>query len=204
MVVQLTSGNNWKDPLSAITVNFKNYKVTRLVMRKSIVIDGALTVTNVSGGRAFLDVNVVHKMETNTYGLNITFRDDTVGNSKQVTWYLSNKRTFTNMSGILAVSIEGTGTADGNSNLLVWGKNRNSNDFYTQISSPIVYNAMGSNKCPGLFISGLKSFKGLTHEMSLTLGLDKDGNPVDQGSSNCPSFYKIVWPTASAPFILPY
>ena len=205
VVIQLTGGSTWKDPLAAITILYKHYKVTRIASGTSVTFDGEITATNTTGGRAFVDPTVIHTVQTTVLGLNITFNDS--NGSQQVTWNLSRKCTYTNLSGVLAVSLEGTGTAGGYSNLLAWGINRNDSVFFAQDSTPIVYNSVWSNKCPGLFISGIKKFKGISHGITETLGLDQSGNIVDPNSSNCPGYYKIEWKNAagvSKNVIIPY
>ncbi len=188
--IQLTNGSRWKDAGAKITVTYIGFKVTRLATGKSLTFDGIITVTNTSGGKIFVDPIVIH--DAASTGFQITFDDATIRK-----WNLSRKRTFTKTAGVLSVKVEGTGLADGNSNLLSWGQTRNSENFYTQISTPIIYNTYLSTKCPGIFMSGVRVYKGLSHQLTLTLGLDTAGNAVDVSSPKCPTNYKIEWTNAA-------
>jgi hypothetical protein len=188
--IQLINGSRWKDAGATITITYTNFKVTRLSTGKSLIFDGIVTVINTSGGKVFINPTVIH--DALSTGFQITFDDGSIRK-----WNLSRRRTFTNINGVLSVKEEGTGTADGNSNLLSWGQTRNSENFYTSITTPIVYNTYLSTKCPSKFMSGVKIYKGLSHELTLTLGLDNLGNTVDSTSSNCPTNYKIEWTNAA-------
>ena len=105
---------------------------------------------------------------------------------------MSRKRTFTNTAGVLSVKTEGTGSSTGIDNLLSWGQNRKGDNFYTQISSPIIF----STTCIGKPISGTKIHKGLSREISVTFGLDDNGNTIAIGSA-CPTKFRINWTNAA-------
>ncbi len=184
IIVQLTSGTKWKDAGANISVSYTAFKITNNSNLKSITFDGVVNVTNQTGGRVFIDANVVH-IATST-DFKATFDDAT-----QRTWNLSRKRTFTNVTGELSVKEEGNGSAGGNSNLISWGQNRKGDNFYTQISTPIIYNTIFSTKCPNNFMQGEKVHILSGSRLTVTFGLDANGNAVS--GSTCPTSYMIKW-----------
>lgn len=188
IIIQLTSGNHWKDAGANISVTYSTFKITNIFSQKSMTFDGTVNVTNQTGGRVFIDANVVH-LATST-AFKITFDDGT-----QRTWNLSRKRTFTNNAGELSVKEEGTGSADGNSNLISWGQNRKGDNFYTQISTPIIYNTMFSVKCPNNIMQGEKVHILNGSTLTVTFGLNISGNPVS--GSACPTSYLVKWVNAA-------
>lgn len=188
ITIQLTNGSRWKDVGAKITITYNAFKVTRNSTGKSLVFNGIIDVVNVNGGRVFLDSNVVH-LATST-DFKVTFDDGT-----QKSWNLSRKRTFITGGGTLSVKTEGTGSAGGNSNLITWGQNRKGDMFYTQISTPIIYNTILSVKCPDMVLSGVKTHKGLSREITATFGVDMSGNPYV--GNDCPYGFKITWTNAA-------
>lgn len=188
IVVQLTSGTKWKDAGANVSITYTAFKITNNSNLKSITFDGVVNVTNQSGGRVFIDPNVVH-IATST-DFKATFDDAT-----QRTWNLSRKRTFTNVAGELSVKEEGNGSAGGNSNLISWGQNRKGDNFYTQISTPIIYNTMFSSTCPNNFMQGEKVHILPGSKLTVNFGLDASGTAVS--GSNCPTSYLVKWVNGS-------
>lgn len=184
IIIQLTTGAHWKDAGATISLTYIAFKVTNISTGKSITFDGTINITNQTGGRVFIDANVVH-LALST-GFIITFDDGT-----QRTWNLSRKRTFTNTAGVFSVKEEGTGKADGNNNLISWGQNRKGDSFYTQISTPIVYNTIFSSQCPNNIMSGQKIHILPGSTLTVTFGLDGNGNPVS--GTNCPTSFMVQW-----------
>lgn len=184
ITAELTSGSHWKDAGAVITITFTNFKVTRHRDGKSITFNGTHVLTNVIGGRVWEISPVVHRL---TGTMSVTFDD---GTSRD--WNVARKRTFTNTSGVLSVSIEGEGTQNGIGNLATWGTNRKGNAFYTQITKPVVF----TTACPGSPVSGEKVHKGIAREITVTFGTDRNGDPVTSGT-DCPYGAKIKWTNAA-------
>ena len=188
IVIQLTTGSRWKDLGATISVSYTAFKIKNIASGKSITFDGTVNATNQTGGRVFIDANVVHLVTSSSFTL--TFDDGT-----QRIWNISRKRTFSNNVGVLSVTEEGTGSADGNSNLISWGENRKGDKFYTQITTPIVYNTINSVKCPNNIIQGEKIHILQGSKLTVTFGLDANGNPVS--GNNCPTSYLVKWTNAA-------
>ena len=182
ITVQLTSGSRWKDVGATIEVTYTAFKVTNVLNQKSITFDGKVTVVNQNGGRVFLDSNVTH-LATST-AFTVTFDDNT-----QRVWNLSRQRVFNNSD--YSVTETGTKTVGGYSNVIAWGTNRKGDQFYTQITTPIVFNSILNTKCPQNIMSGQKIHNLPNSSLRADFGLDDNGNPVASGV--CPTAYKITW-----------
>ncbi len=172
IVISFAQGFRWKEANSVLSVQFINFKVTRNADRKSVVINGTRTLTNVSGGLlkdlATTD-SIVHKIDDTN--MSVTFDND-----KQRNWETHFKRVFKYNSGIV---ISTTGS--------VTGTNRFGNAFTTTITEPLVL----SQSCDFNLVSGQVQHSGPKVTSTVTFGLDSSGNPV----SNCPVilYYKAVW-----------
>ncbi|HBX50441.1 MAG: hypothetical protein A2275_11915 [Bacteroidetes bacterium RIFOXYA12_FULL_35_11] len=177
----------WRNQGATITIEFINLKITRVLTGKSITLNGTKTFVNESGGiiRELISGSaaVVH---TVTGSLTILFDDNS---TRQ--WNVSRKKTCTGVaaSGQLEVSIEGTGSANGMTQLVTWGTNRNGEQFYTQITTPLVL----KQACYWEPFSGVKkhSIPADGKSATLTFGLDSSGNIVS--GSNCATHYRIDW-----------
>ena len=177
----------WKDVGAVVTVNVQNLRITRISDGKSILVNGTILTTNVSGGRlsdlASLGT-IVHSI-TST-GVTVTFDNNT-----QRTWQIAKKRTFTLSNGKVVITTIGTHTEGTVTGISEWGTNRFGNDFITIISQPMVIR----EDCSWRLVSGQVTHNRLLANVVVTFGLDASGNPV-----TCPngSFYmKIVWTNAN-------
>lgn len=172
IIISFAQGFKWREANAALTVQFLNFKVTRKMDGKSIVINGMRTITNVSGGLlkdlATRD-SIVHKIDDTN--MSVTFDND-----KQRTWETHFTRIFKYNNGIV---ISTTGA--------VSGTNRFGDAFTSTITQPLVI----SQSCDFNLISGQVMHTGSKITATVTFGLDSSGNPV----SNCPVllYYKAVW-----------
>lgn len=110
----------------------------------------------------------------------------TFDGGRSLSWQIARRRVSTAVGAVYTITISGDTTVNGINNVAVWGLNRNSTMFYTQISSPIVF----SSTCINGPISGVKVHKGIAREITVTFGVDAAGNPV---SANCPYGFKLNW-----------
>ncbi len=180
VTMQLITGTKWSDAGAVMKIDAKDLRITKQSSGKSIVINGTHYITNVSGGRAWLNPSVTHKVRGNT---EVAF-----DNGTKRSWQVARVRTFTNNSGVLTATIAGDTTINGYSNVVVWGTNRRGISFYTQITQPIVFNSICTNRP----ISGIKIHNGLSKAITVTFGVDVAGNPTT-GGSGCPYGLKINW-----------
>jgi hypothetical protein len=179
VVLQLISGNKWSDVGAVLKVEAQNLKVTRVSTGKSVVINGVHYITNVTGGKAYVNSSVIHKVRGNT---EVSFDNGTMR-----TWQVARKRTFTNTSGQLGLKVEGDTAVGGYSNVVVWGVNRRGTSFYTQLTTPLTFNS----QCTSRPVSGVKVHNGLVKSITVTCGVDESGNPYS--GTVCPYGFKINW-----------
>ncbi len=174
----------WREIGSEITLTFNNYKVTNLSDGKSLIFNGTHSVVNVNGG---LLINItagnpiVHKIRANMI---LTFDD---GTSR--TWGAARTRTFTAANNIVSVSVAGDTTIDNYSNVAMWGINRHGASFDIAITTPVVYDVFGGS-CLFKPLSGVRVHHKLAHEITVTYGVDANGNPETSG---CPYGFKANW-----------
>jgi hypothetical protein len=180
-------GTHWKDQGATVMVKHINFTITKISNQKSITINSLKTHTNVSGGLIKLlgdgDTIVVHR----TYGhVNVTFDD---GTTKE--WNVARQKTYTGVfqTSHIILTDDGFGTAGSFSNLVVWGVNRQGENFFTQILVPVVHRQdCGWDPC-----SGIKkhSIPGDSKSATLTFGYDSNNQPIT--GNDCPTKYKVDW-----------
>ena len=182
IIVQLSIGDNWSQAGALLTITYNNLRISNTSSKKSILFNGTLQITNESGGRAFVASIVTHIVRSSN--MKVSFDNGSIAN-----WQIARKRVITASNGNYEITLTGDTSLSGNSNIMVWGTNREGNAFYTQIANPIVFN----NTCYGLPLSGVKIHKGIASEITVTFGVDANGNTI---SGTCPYGYKITWTNA--------
>ncbi len=172
IIISFAQGFRWRDANAVLTVQFVNFKVTRKIDGKSVVINGTRTITNVSGGL----LKDLATTESITHKIDDTNMSITFDNDKQRTWETHFTRVFKYDNGIV---ISTTGAVN--------GTNRFGNEFSTTILQPLVV----SQSCNFNLISGQVQHTGAKITSTVTFGLDASGNPVN----SCPIllYYKVVW-----------
>lgn len=197
VTISIPAGDKWKDAGAKLTITYNAVKITRVADNKSITINGATVVTNVSGGLLYQlpTINTVTHSITSS-GMSITFDD-----GSQRTWQIAKQRVFTYNNGIV-ISTTGTHTDGNTTGICEWGTNRLGNAFATQIVAPLVIR----QDCNFRLTSGQVKHTKLLRTVETTFGLDVAGNPT-----SCPGagvyYMKIVWTNAlgvSTTVILPY
>jgi hypothetical protein len=195
VVISYTRGARWRDAGTSYTVTYQNLKITRVSDGKSITINGAKTVTNVSGGRLrnlSAGSTITHTVKST--GMTITFDD-----GSQRSWQIAKQRTFTYDNGIV-VSV--TGIATQGNGIAEWGINRYGNAFTNAIIQPLTF----KQSCQFRLVSGETKHVGPIVTIATTYGLDATGNAV----ATCPTgayYFKSVWTGASGnsyTYIAPY
>ncbi|MFT3704874.1 MAG: hypothetical protein QM802_21085 [Agriterribacter sp.] len=196
VTVSVAKGTQWKNEGAAVSVNFNSVKITRLLDKKSITINGTQTYTNVSGG-LLKDLSslqhITHTIASD--GLSITF-----DNGTQRSWKVAKKRDFTYDNGVV-VAVSGNHTEGDVANIAEWGINRFGAAFTTATVTPLTIR----QDCNFRLTSGsiIHTVGGIT--ATATFGLDASGNAVSCPAGNF--YYKVVYtgPNGkSITFILPY
>lgn len=175
----------WSQAGTKVFVHLDNLVITKVSSGKSLTLNGNKTWENVSG-HVLAELggsvtSIVHKI---TGSVQATFDDGTTR-----TWYIARQRTFTGTIGNMVVTEEGFGSADGYSNLVVWGTNRHGELFYTQITQPVSFRqSCGWDPCSGIKVHQIPSD---SKSATITFGYDDNNNLVT--GSNCPTRYKVDW-----------
>ncbi|MFA4851714.1 MAG: hypothetical protein WC868_11505 [Bacteroidales bacterium] len=186
--ITIPINTHWSDVGATVTVKLINLKISKIPDNgKYVILNGTKTFENVSGGLVKdlgngTITSVVHKI---TGAIQATFEDNTTR-----TWNITRQRTFTGtFPGQLIVTTDGFGSADGYSNLVVWGVNRDGENFYTQITQSVVHR----QTCGWDPVSGIKIFQipGDSKKATVTFGYDDFNNLVT--GTNCPTRYKVDW-----------
>lgn len=175
----------WSQAGSMATITFLNYKVTNLATNKSQTFNGYHKVTNVNGGgliQLYLGVSIVHKIRG---AMDVTFDDNTTR-----TWNTAAKRTLSSVSqsGIVKATTESDTAFGGHNDVAFWGTNRLNENFTIGMPTPFSYMVYGTT-CLFRAQTGVIVFYGVAHTLTLTYGVDTNGNVT----TACPYGYKFSW-----------
>ena len=113
----------------------------------------------------------------------------TFDNGTTRTWNVARQSTYTGTRGQLVLTIDGFGTSGEYSNLLVWGTNRNNEEFYTRITQAVVFKEV----CDGNPVSGIKvhQIPAVNKSATITFGYNSNNEPVT--GDECPTHYRVDW-----------
>jgi hypothetical protein len=175
----------WGNAGASVELSFNNLSITRVATGHTLILNGNKTYENVSGGHLWQMgttlSTIVHRV---TGSLQATFNDSTTR-----TWNIARQITYSGSFGDLLRTTDGFGSAGGYSNLVVWGVNRQGEDFYTNISQSVVH----KESCDWDPVAGIKvhQIPSLSKSCTITFGYDSNYQPVTNG--DCPSYYRLDW-----------
>ncbi len=179
-------GSQWGMVGASVNVKYINFSVTRVATGKTIVMNSDKTFTNVTGGFIYMlgqngFTSLVHRVSG--------YIDVTFDNGTTRAWNVARQRTYTGTPGELVLTVGGFGTSGEYSNLVVWGINRQGEDFYTQITESIVHKEV----CDGNPVTGIKvhQIPAADKSATITFGYDSNNLPVTNG--DCPTHYRVDW-----------
>jgi len=178
-------GERWGEPGSSVSVKFRDLTLTRVSTGKSITLNGSKLFRNVKGGFVFrvgtLQDSAV--FET-TATLQAKFDDGSVRN-----WNVARRTTFTGTENALQLAIEGFGSSGSYTNLVMWGTNRESSEFYTSITTPEIHkDACTWDPCSGVKVHTLPANSTV---VTITFGYNDNNEPIT--GDECPTRYRIDW-----------
>jgi len=185
--ITIPINTHWSDVGANATLTLINLKITKIASGRWIILNGTKTFENVNGGLVKnlgngTITSVVHKI---TGAIQATFDDNTTR-----TWNIARQRTFTGtFPGQLVETTDGFGTAGGYSNLVVWGVNRDGEEFYTKIIQSVVHR----QTCGWDPVSGIKIFQIPSDSKKATVTFGYDDNNQSVTGTNCPTRYKVDW-----------
>ncbi len=170
IIVTLPADLNWGATGAVISLQFSDYKITRLSDNKSIIINGVQKYTNSTGGwLATLEDGYFIMHAITSDGLSIKFDD---GATRE--WKVSKNRTIVKVDGKWMISIEGTHT----DHIGVWGTNRLGLSFATSTIDPLVL----MESCDFRLTQGKIRHTVANVSATVTFGLNAEGN-----FTGCPS-----------------
>jgi hypothetical protein len=180
---------HWYEAGTTVKIYYDTLKITKISSGKYIILNGTKTFENVSGG---LLIQLGDSLSSITHKITGTVQATFEDNTKR-TWHISRQRTFTGTLGQLVVTEDGFGSADGYSNLVVWGTNRNDEAFYTQITQSVVFR----QSCDWNPVSGIVAHQIPDYEKkaTVTFGFNNSNEPIT--GTECPTRYKVDWEKGS-------
>jgi hypothetical protein len=178
-------GSHWNEAGTAVIYKYINFSVTRVATGKTITLNGTKTFVNVNGGHRWQVGTLIDSYVERVSGSMQASFDN--GTSR--TWNVARQLTYTGTPGLLILTIDGFGTAAGYQNLVVWGVNRQGEDFYTRISQSVVCR----QACGWDPVSGIKMHLIPEDDKSatITFGFDDNNQPVT--GDTCPTRYRVDW-----------
>ena len=110
-------------------------------------------------------------------------------NGTSRTWNIARKITYTGTAGQYIMTIDGFGTSGNYQNLVVWGTNRQGEEFFTQISQSVVCR----QACDWDPVSGIKIHQIPLDNKSatITFGYTTTNEPIV--GDECPTRYRVDW-----------
>lgn len=182
VILSMPAGVHWHNAGAALTVTMQNLKIKRLNDNKSITINGAQTLTNVSGG---LLANL-STLQTITHTLTSSNMSITFDNGTQRTWQVAHKRVLTYNNGIV-LTVTGIGSSGPLTNVAEWGTNGFGHAFTTSITNALVVR----QDCDWRLTAGEIQHQGFA-AATVSFGLNSAGVPT-----GCPGtghyYYKLTW-----------
>jgi hypothetical protein len=182
---------------ATVILTMNNFTVTK--GGKSLTLNGSKYFENVSGHYLYelgLDSTVTSVVLREWGTITATFDDNT---SK--VWSLARQGTYTGSLVQLVITEDGFGTAGGYSNLVMWGINRNGEQFYSSITQSVVFKQVCNfNPCSGIIVHNIP---GADKSATVTYGYDNNNNLITNG--DCPTRYRVDWviKDKSGTFFLP-
>lgn len=191
VLIEKHKGVHWRDAGATVIFEYVNLAITKISSGKTFTFNGTRQFENVlgyriidlgaSGGPTSVEFQLTGAMQ-------ITFDNGTTR-----TWTISKQRTWTGTyPGSLIVTDGSSGaSAGGYNNLIEYGTNRNGEEFYTQIPTPIIYSEnCGYGWIPiwGVLIHQIPS---VPKSATLTFGYNSSDNLVTQGA--CADNYRLDW-----------
>ena len=178
-------GTHWYQAGATVIIKHINFTITKVATGKTITLNGTKTHQNVTGGLLWQLGNGVTSIVHKTWGLEtVTFTDNTTR-----IWNIARQKTYTGTTGQYILTLDGFGSTGSYNNLVVWGTNRQGEDFYTQITQSVVLRQTCDwDPCSGIKIHQIPSD---SKSATLTFGYDSNNQPIT--GTECPTKYKLDW-----------
>ncbi len=178
-------GTHWEQAGATIIYKYIDFTVTRVATNKSVTLNGIKTFENVNGGHRWQVGTAISSYVEKVSGVMQASFDN--GTSRS--WNVARQLTYTGTPGQIVLSIDGFGSSGEFQNLVVWGTNRQGEEFYTQIVQSVVCR----QACDWDPVSGIKihQIPADSKSATITFGFDSNNQPVT--GNDCPTRYRIDW-----------
>ncbi len=198
------SGAKWDSAGTQVILTY-SYSVTKS-NGKTISLVGTDTLTKVTKGDYY---NLITGNVSSYQVSHVGVAQFTFDNGATRTWQHSRLKTFSYSSSLLTISIAGSGSTDGLTDVDTWGINRAGETFYSEIKTPIVWAFDPSaprSTCSHWFdpISGVYYHNGIGNGLTVTYGVSiTGGTPI---LTDCPYGFELQWTYSGKQeaVILPY
>lgn len=185
VIMKMKEGSQWQISGAIMKLEFHDYEITNVYSGKQITLNGNSTIENVSGGAIPLLGNTV----TSLIYRNIAHLAVTFDNNTSSYWHLNKSIVFSGTPENLVMAVNGFGSVNGYDKLLSWGKDRDGDDFYTQVNEWVTFR----EKCNWVPFTGEQVYnipeEGL--KATVTFGFNNQNNPIT--GSDCPTRYRLRW-----------
>jgi len=179
-------GIKWDQAGASVVCKFIDFSVTKVGSNKSVVkLNGKKTMVNVNGGHRWqVGTTLTSYVETISGSMQASFDNGTIR-----TWNVARKITYTGKAGQYILSVDGFGSTGEYKNLVVWGTNRQGEEFFTQITKTVV----SKQSCGWDPVSGMKihQIPSDTKSATITFGYNDKNEPITDG--DCPTRYRVDW-----------
>jgi len=178
-------GTHWEQAGATIIYKYINFTVTRVATGKSVTLNGTKTFVNVNGGHRWQVGTLITSYIQRASGSMTASFDN--GTSR--TWNVARQLTYTGTPGQFVLTVDGFGSAGEFENLVVWGTNRQGEEFFTQITQSVVH----KQACDWNPVSGIKihQIPADSKSATITFGFDSNNQPIV--GDDCPTRYRIDW-----------
>ena len=178
-------GTHWEQAGATIIYKYINFTVTRVATGKSITLNGTKTFVNVNGGHRWQVGTLITSYIQRASGSMTASFDN--GTSR--TWNVARQLTYTGTPGQFVLTVDGFGSAGEFENLVVWGTNRQGEEFFTQITQSVVH----KQACDWNPVSGIKihQIPADSKSATITFGFYSNNQPVV--GDDCPTRYRVDW-----------
>jgi hypothetical protein len=181
-------GTRWNQAGAAVLCKYIDFTVTRDTTNKSIKLNGTKTIVNVNGGHRWQVGSSINPITSYVERISGSMQAS-FNNGTSRTWNIARQITYTGKAGQYILSIDGFGSTSEYQNLVVWGTNRQGEEFFTQITQSVVC----KQTCGWDPVSGIKlhQIPSDTKSAKITFGYNTNNEPIV--GDECPTRYRVDW-----------
>jgi len=183
--IKKKAGTHWEIAGTTIIYKYIDLTVTRVNTGKSIKLNGTKTFVNVNGGHRWqVGSTLTSYVERISGKMQASF-----DNGSSRTWNVARQLTYTGKPGQHILTIDGFGTAGNYQNLVLWGTERQGEEFFTQITQSVV----SRQTCDWDPVSGIKIHQVPSDNKSATVTFGYNTNNEPISGDECPTRYRVDW-----------